>query len=70
MNILKPQRILFDKLTRIENLLDEMKENEKIDNIYLEDYKEENIEFNDITIEKSIIDNTDIINSNLEKILL
>ena len=65
MKILKPQKILFEKLEKIENLLEEVGKRDSINNINLENYKEEHIEINDITIEKSIIKNTDIINSNL-----
>ena len=64
MKILKPQKILFEKLEKIENLLEEVGKRDSINNINLENYKEEHIEINDITIEKSIIKNTDIINSN------
>ncbi len=67
MQILKPQKIFFDKLSKIESLINEINVNDKINNIILEEYKEESIEINDITIEKSVISNTNIINSNLSK---
>ena len=67
MNILKPQKILFEKLKNIQNLMEEIRYTEEIENIKLENYREENIEINDISIEKSMINNTNIINSNLEK---
>ncbi len=38
MNILKPQKILFEKLRNIENLLEEIKDIQEIENISLEDY--------------------------------
>ena len=46
MNILKPRKILADNLINIENLLDEIKETEKLENINLENYKESNIKKN------------------------
>ncbi len=67
MNILKPQKILFGNLKKINDLLEEVKEKEELENIELNEYKAENIECNDITIEKSIINNTNILSSNLEK---
>ena len=39
MNILKPRKILVDNLITIENLLDEIKGTEKLENINLENYK-------------------------------
>ena len=67
MNILKPQKILFGNLKKINDLLEEVKEKDELENIELNEYKAENIECNDITIEKSIINNTNILSSNLEK---
>ena len=52
MNILKPQKILFEKLKNIQNLMEEIRYTEEIENIKLENYREENIEINDISIEK------------------
>ena len=63
MNILKPQKLVLDKLIKTNNLSN-TEEDEKISNINLESFKKDNIELNDITIEKSIITNTEIINSN------
>ena len=63
MNILKPRKILADNLINIENLLDEIKETEKLENINLENYKESNIKINDITFEKI---NKDVILSFLD----
>ena len=38
MNILKPRKILVDNLINIENLLDEIKETEELENINIENY--------------------------------
>lgn len=65
MNILKPQKILFDKMIKIEDLLGSIKENE-INNIILDNYKKENIKTNDITIERAILNNF----SNREHLIL
>ena len=67
MNILKPQKKIFEKLNYIENILEETKNNDEFQNIEVNNYKKENIEFFDITIEKSKFNNTDIIDSSLEK---
>ena len=67
MKILKPQKILFNTLNKSNNFLEETNKSDEISNIELEEYRTENIELNDITIEKSIISYTDIISSNLEK---
>ena len=67
MNILKPQRQLFESLTQIDNLLEKIEKEDELENITIENYKKEKIEFTDITIKKAIINNTDFINSNLEK---
>ena len=46
MSILRPQKILFKELRKVENILEEIKVNEELENIILENYKTENIEFN------------------------
>ena len=66
MKILKPQKIFFAMLNKCDNLLEETDKSDEISNIELEEYRTENIELNDITIEKSIISYTDVISSNLE----
>ena len=43
MNILKPQKILFGNLKKINDLLEEVKEKEELENIELNEYKAENI---------------------------
>ena len=67
MNILKPQKILFDKLKSIEDILEELQNKDEVENINFKDYKNESIELTDITIRKAIFANVEIINSNLEK---
>lgn len=67
MSILKPQKMLFNNLRQIYNLLDEVKEIDELDNITIENYRETNIEFASITIKRAIINNTEILSSNLEK---
>ncbi len=67
MSILKPQQITLESLNKIEKLLDEIQKDDEIENIIIEAYKKENIELTDITIKRAIINNTEIINSNLEK---
>ena len=67
MSILKPQKILLENLNKIENLIEEIQKDDEIENIIIEDYKQEKIELTDITIKRAIINNTEIINSNLEK---
>jgi len=41
MNILKPQKILMKNLISIDNLLDEIKKDDKIENVIIENYKKE-----------------------------
>ena len=67
MNILKPQKMLFSNLRKINDLVEEIKNDEKLENINIENYKKENIELTDITIEKAIINNVEFISSNLER---
>ena len=55
MNILKPQKLEISKLRKIEDLNKELKENTELDKIYLENYIEENEEYTDIRIEKTVI---------------
>ena len=38
MNILKPQKMLFDNLRNIEDLQNELVENDEIDNVEVKDY--------------------------------
>ena len=68
MNILKPQKKSSEKLIKIKDLLKEIETNEVVKNVNIENYKKENIIINDITIEHSIIVNTEITNSNLPSI--
>lgn len=58
MNILKPQKLEISKLRKIEDLNKELKENAELDKIYLENYIEENEEYTDIRIEKTVIKNS------------
>ena len=44
MNILKPQKILFNNLTKIDDFVEEIEKDDEIENISIEDYKKENIE--------------------------
>lgn len=67
MSILKPQQITLESLSKIEKPLEEIQKDDEIENIIIEDYKKEEIELTDITIKKAIINNTEIISSNLEK---
>ena len=69
MDIIKPQKKSFGDLRKIDNLQEEIIENEEIENVAIENYNQSS-NFNDITIKKAIIKNTEIINCNLEKILL
>ena len=50
MKILKPQKISYDKLKKVENLLKELEENEKINNINLENYKQKNIQLKEMLV--------------------
>ena len=52
MSILKPQKILLEDFNKIENLLEEIQKHDEIENIIIEDYKQEKIEFTDITIKR------------------
>ena len=67
MNILKPQKIVYEELKIIENFQEEIKEKDEFENIIIQNYKEKNIRLNDITIKKSIINNVELTNSKLEK---
>ena len=67
MNILKPQKILFDKLENVIDILVEFQKKDEIENVNFEEYKNENIELTDITIRKAIFTNIEITDSNLEK---
>ena len=53
MNIVRPQKILFNNLRKIENLVDEINAKEELDNICIENYIEEKLELIDIKIEKA-----------------
>lgn len=66
MNILRPQKILFNNLKRIENLNEEINIYKEIKNIYIENYREDNVDFTDVRIEKAIMNNVEIINGKLE----
>ena len=67
MNILKPQKMLFDNLRNIEDLQNELVENDEIDNVEVKDYLTNNLEAFDITFDKAILNNVSIINSKFEK---
>ena len=65
MSILRPQKILFSNLRKIDNLLDELSKSRELDNIAIANYKDENIEFTDLKVDKAIINNVEITNGNL-----
>ena len=44
MNILKPQKMLFDNLRTIENLQSELIENDELENVKIKDYSTSNLE--------------------------
>ena len=67
MNILKPQKMLFDNLRTIENLQSELIENDELENVKIKDYSTSNLEVFDATCNKAIFNNVSIINSRLEK---
>lgn len=67
MKIAKPQNIELENLIKIDNLLNMLKDEEEIENITIENKKEEKITCKDITIRKAIINKVEIIESNLEK---
>ena len=62
MNILKPQKMLFDNLRTIENLQSELMENDELENVKIKDYSTSNLEVFDVTCNKSVVNNTSIIN--------
>ena len=66
MNVLKPQKILFGELETIDNLLENVKEDEQISHILLENYKQDEVRLNGIKMEKAVVNYCDIVNSNLE----
>ena len=43
MSILRPQKILFSNLRKIDNLLDELSKSKELDNISIENYRDEHI---------------------------
>ena len=63
MNILKPQKMLFDNLRTIENLQSELMENDELENVKIKDYSTSNLEVFDVTSNKAIFNNVSIINS-------
>ena len=67
MNILKPQKMLFDNLRTIENLQSELMENDELENVKIKDYSTSNLEVFDVTCNKAIFNNVSIINSRFEK---
>lgn len=67
MNILKPQKMLFDNLRTIENLQSELIENDELENVKVKDYSNSNLEVFDFTCNKAIFNNVSIINSRFEK---
>ena len=57
MNILKPQKMLFDNLRTIENLQSELMENDELENVKIKDYSTSNLEVFDVTCNKAIFNN-------------
>ena len=57
MNILKPQKMLFDNLRTIENLQSELMENDELENVKIKDYSNSNLEVFDVTCNKAIFNN-------------
>ena len=55
MNILKPQKMLFDNLRTIENLQSELMENDELENVKIKDYSTSNLEVFDFTCNLSLI---------------
>ena len=45
MSILRPQKILFNNLKKIENFVDEIRDNEELDNVYIENCIEEMLKY-------------------------
>ena len=66
MNILKPQKIFINKIRKIENFIEEIKINDCLESVYIEDYMNENIELSNIKIGKAILNNVEVINGNLQ----
>lgn len=60
------RKTLTNNLRKIENLIDEIYKNNEIDNVFIENYSDENTEFRDIRIQKAIVSNTEIIRGRLE----
>ena len=60
MNILKPQKMLFDNLRTIENLQSELIENDELENVKVKDYSNSNLEVLDVTCNKAIFNNVSI----------
>ena len=52
VNILRPQKIIENDLTNIVDLLKEIKEDDNLENIKIENYKQENIELQKIFFPK------------------
>lgn len=68
MNILKPQKVFFNNLEKVENLLDEIeKSNDSIKNKTIIDTDFEDIKIYDTEFETIEFSNTNILNSKIEK---
>ena len=62
MSILKPQKILFKELRKVDNLLEEHEERDEIENITIDNYKKEKIEITNFTIRKAVINKIELTN--------
>lgn len=67
MNILKPQKILFNNLRKIENLIEEINICKEIDNVSVENYKEYNANFSMASIENILFTNSSLRNSTFQE---
>ena len=67
MNILKPQKVLFDKLRIVENFETELKSDIELENISVENCFLENPRVYEVSIEKAVLKNVSIVGGNLEK---
>lgn len=67
MEILKPQKILLENLTKIEDLFLELDKEDVIRGGIIEDIQKQNIELYDKEFENVIFNNVEITNSKLEK---
>ena len=67
MNIIKPQKLLLDNLTKIEDFIEETKHTDLLENKFIGNVNNEGIELYDIKFENVIFSNVNIISSKLEK---